>query len=306
VIRARVVVTGASGLLGHALCRYLVDHGYAVIGLRRHRPIDVPGVEEVSAELTNHGPAAELVRATKPDWLIHTAALADVDACETDPAVAWTLNVETSRVLAAEAAALGTRFLYVSTDQLWDGRHPFLDEGVPPAPLNTYGHSKAAGETATVAANPAAIVARTNFFGPGRPWRRSFSDWVLDSLSASRTITLFRDVYVTPIATHHLCEALVELLAAETRGIIHIAGRDRVSKLEFGRRLARAFGHGESLIREGSVEDVPRIARRPKDMSLAVGRIESLLGRRMPSLDAGIETLRETSRTLVPASGTTH
>lgn len=285
------LITGASGLLGHALCSYLAERGERVIGVIRTHAVDVAGVMEERAELTDAERLVVLMATHRPDVVVHAAGLTDVDACERDPDLARSIHVEASARLAGLAADAGAAFVHISTDHLWDGTKAMVTEAEPPCPLNAYARTKLDGEAAVLAGHGGALVLRTNFFGEGRSWRRSFSDWVLSGLAEGKTLRMFSDVFFTPIALGHLCPLLVEMAERKAQGIYHLAGSERLSKFEFGRLLARTFGYLESMIEIGGIATANLTAPRPQDMSLDCGKAAAFLGRPLPGASAGIRLL---------------
>jgi dTDP-4-dehydrorhamnose reductase len=287
----RWLITGASGLLGQALCRHLVGGSREVTAVRHERAIDVPGVRELAVALDDEDAIDDAIDRESPDVVVHAAGLTNVDRCELDEDAAASIHVEATARLAGAAAAKGAAFVLISTDHLWDGSRSMVSEGEPPSPMNAYARTKAQGEQVALAAHPSALVVRTNFFGDGPPWRPSFSDWVLDSLERGDTLRAFGDVYFSPVALKLLCPLLVELVDLRSTGTLHVAGRERLSKLEFAHRLAAAVGLPATGIVAASVEDVDLGAPRPHDMSLDTSLAAARLGRPLPDLDTSIATL---------------
>ncbi|MBF0251655.1 MAG: SDR family oxidoreductase [Alphaproteobacteria bacterium] len=287
------MITGASGLLGHALCSMLVARGLRVVGVTHTHSIDVPGVEDVQADLSDADAARAVVAKVRPSVIIHAAAVTNVDHCEEDPDFAMAFNANLPGMLAKEADALNAKFVFISTDMLWRGDKSFVDEKEPPAPMNVYARSKMSGERQVLEACPTAIVARTNFYGLGRPWRKSFSDWVIDSLSGGASIKGFADVYFSPLNMTQLCGLLIELVGRDASGIFHFAARDRVSKYDFIHRLAEIMGLDVGLLAKAHVADLHLAAPRPMDMSLATDKISGVVGRSMPSVEDGLRLLSE-------------
>jgi len=290
-----VLVTGATGILGHAICRSLA-HREPVIGVGLLHSIAVAGVTLVRADLSNRGSIETLVHQAKPHLIIHCAALTDVDRCEREPILAERVNVAGTSNVAAAARAAGASLVHISTDQLWDGSRPFVTEETPPCPLNVYGRTKAEAEAVALSNHRETLVVRTNFFGAGLPWRRSFSDWVVDGLAAGASLRLFTDVFFTPISIPELVGSLLELVSLKVTGVIHLAGSERVSKYEFGCAIARALGYDSTRIVPCSVGEANLQALRPREMSLGILRAETLLGRRLPDLSTGLADLHLASR----------
>jgi dTDP-4-dehydrorhamnose reductase len=288
-----ILVTGASGLLGHTFCRHLAGCEQ-VSGITLNHTLDLQGVTGVTADLTDRKATNELIKRMNPGLVLHCAALTDVDLCERDPKLAERLNVDVTANVASAAYAAGAAMVHISTDQLWDGSKSFVNESTTLCPINVYGRSKAKAEAVAAEAHPGTLIIRTNFFGPGRPWRKSFSDWILGELDAGRNPPMFADVFFTPISIGAFVQAVLDLVALKTSGIVHVAGAQRISKYAFGCAIAQAFGYATSRIIKSGLADANLSAVRPHDMSLDVSRTEKLLGRRLSDIESSIAELRHT------------
>ncbi len=285
------LVTGGAGLLGHVLCGHLVAQGARVTAVCRDHAPDVADVTRLDLDLTDLDALRAALDAARPDVIVHAAGITNVDACESDEAHADRLHADTAGACAAWAKANGARAVYISTDHLWTGDVPMVDEDTPPHPLNAYARSKLAGERRTLEADPDALVLRTNFFGPGRPWRRSLSDWVIDSLAQGKSINGFNDVFFTPIASPLLADLIIEMVQRGARGIYHLAGGERISKYDFARRLAVAMGADPALVHSAPMISAHLAAPRPNDMSLSTAKAAAFLGRALPNLDESLAAL---------------
>jgi dTDP-4-dehydrorhamnose reductase len=276
-----ILVTGATGLLGPYIAEAL-----AAVG-----PVVKTGARggDLRCDLTDAGAARDMVERIRPGIVIHAAAFSAVDECERNPARAFALNCEALRNL-VQALPRETRLVAISTDQVYPdtaGPHAEPETG----PVNIYGASKLAGE-AEALAHPGALVVRTNFFGPSRtPGRESLSDWVAASLAAQRAIRLFRDSLFSPLHMATLCELMVAALDKGLAGIFNLGSNHGASKHDFGLAVARRLKLPTQSATAGSMRDVPHRARRPVDMRLDLQRIETALGRRMPSLTEEIDRL---------------
>lgn len=284
---ARILVTGASGLLGLNLCLGNWDsHSILAVdrGKLHHTPFEI-----VRADLTRLEQAHRLIETIRPDAVIHAAANANIDSCESDPEGARLLNGEIPGILAESAARAGVRFLHVSTDAVFDGtKDGFYVETDTPNPLSVYAQTKLLGEQNVLAANPQAIVARVNFFGWSLSGTRSLAEFFFNKLSAGQAANGFTDVYFCPLFVAHVSALLIQMLEAGLSGVYHVVGREALSKYEFGVRLARQFGFDERLVIPQSVEQSGLKARRSHNLRLSTHKLSTDLGIEIPALSTGI------------------
>lgn len=287
----RVLVTGATGMLGTEVLRVLSER-HECIGSSRARP---PGAASwFEADLATPDTWVAGLRALAPDVVVHAGALTLVDACERDPALARRMNGDATQVLAQHCAASGAHLIYVSTDAVFDGsKHGSYTEADATGPLNAYGRSKLAGEAA-VLARPGMLVLRTNIFGwrPGRA--DSFGEWVLGALQARRPLTMFTDVFFTPIATSLLARVIERCVAARLTGLYHAGGAEVLSKCDFAHRVAAAFGLSADAIVPIRLDQKPLDAMRPRNMALDSTRLAEALGVPLPDIAESIRAWKTT------------
>ena len=231
--------------------------------------------------------------AVDPGVVVHAAGLANVESCEEDPASAEAANVVMAANVATACARRALPLIHLSTDHLFRGDEALLDESHPVAPQNAYARTKAGAERQVLELYPNALVVRTNFYGWGPRHRRSFSDTIIDALRQGDAVTLFTDVFFTPILAESLAIAAHDLIERQARGIVHVVGDERLSKHEFGLRVARRFQLDAGLIRPGLLADRPLLVRRPLDMSLSNSLARQLLGRPLGDVDAHLARLQE-------------
>lgn len=286
----KIVITGVSGLLG-TNAAVLLAQSAQVSGCYRGHPVHIPGVQSDRVDVTDALATSRWIAAIKPDVVWHTAGLTNVDGCEQHPEAARLLNVESAAIVASAAAACGAHLIHVSTDHLFDGRQELYAEDAPVTPLNVYAATKAEAEIRVVALHPRPLIVRTNFFGWGHAYRRSFSDWVIGSLRRRESIGMFTDVFFTPILVNDLVTTAMELLACGAHGVYNVAGAERVSKFDFGLAVARQFECDPAAIVANSVESFSFAAQRPRDMSLNVAKTATMLGRPLPGVKQSIERL---------------
>lgn len=289
-IAPRILITGGSGLLALGCAAALRDRAQIMLGTHVHRT-RLAGAADVPLDLTSSDAILETVRRLAPTDLIHTVGLTSVDQCQRQPELARQVNVDLAANVAEAAREANVRLIHISTDHLFAGDRPFSSEDYPEQPVNVYGKTKLEAERRVLAINPSALVVRTNFFGWGSAIRRSFSDWIIDALRGGREITLFEDAFFTPILIERLAEVAMELSAIGMTGVVNIVGDERVSKLEFGTRLARRLGLDDALIRRGKMAGSFLQAPRPLDMSLSNALARRSLGRSLGGLDGFFDGL---------------
>ncbi len=285
------MITGASGLLGHALCRQLVENQKTVSALKSTHDVGLDGLQEISIDITDAHTVEKIIGDQNPDVIVHAAGITNVDECENNPVLAQAVHVQGTRHIARAAQSRGIPLVYISTDHLSDGAQALVDEQVPTAPINVYAKTKRDGERVVFDICDQAFSVRTNFFGPGRLWRPSFSDWILESLEQSTPLNMFVDAYFTPISTFYLSSAIIDLVEKKASGVFNVAGAERISKYDFAVSLAAAAGHSSEPIYKTSLADFGFKAPRPRDMSLSTQKIVAFLGRAMPTVSESINSL---------------
>jgi len=284
----RWLVTGAGGLLG---LNFALRHArqQTVVGVvHRQGLVGVP-FETLQADLSQPGAVDLVLAAARPDVILHAAALANVDACESDPQAAQRVNAELPAELARAAARLGIQMVHISTDAVFDGKVGYYREEDAPNPLSVYARTKLAGEQAVLAAFPQALVARVNFFGWSLAGKRSLAEWFFNNLRAGRNMKGFTDVLFCPMNVIHLSDLLAEMTAQGLTGLYHVVGPEALSKYEFGLRIARRFRFSAKLIEPASVYDGGLAAARSPNLTLNTEKLRAALGQDLPDVSAGLD-----------------
>lgn len=283
---ARVLVTGASGLLGAHLVAMLSRH-YDVVGVDRHPWWGEESQELLLGDLEAPEFLRKTIAAVSPQMLIHCAALANVDACEQDPARAHASHVLLTRRLVRSVPA-SCFVVYLSTDGVFQGDAPLMTEEHAPSPRTVYGRSKLEGEREVALATSNHLIVRTNFYGWSSGRKKTAGEWLHRVLETKQPVTLFTDFFFTPIYVVDFVERLARLLEHPYRGVIHLAGRDRLSKHAFGLLMAETGGFSTEAIRPGSLDEMLLAAPRPKDTSLSSARFIQLTGMDTPDGRSGL------------------
>lgn len=289
---ASLLLTGGSGLLALNWARAVAREWSVHLALNE-RTIVFEGATGHQVDLGSASGFGQLLDQLRPDLVVHAAGLTDVERCERAPEQAHEVNVVCAGVVARSCAEHGIKLVHISTDHLFDGALAMATEEDLPQPLNEYGRSKAAGEQMVLASAPSAMVVRTNFYGWGPSYRRSFSDRILDALRRGDSISLFEDVHFTPILADALIDTVHALAATDASGIYNVTGDERLSKYDFGLRIADVFGLDGNLIRPGRLTDRVELTRRPQEMSLCNRKARDRLGHVLGNVSDHLERLAQ-------------
>jgi dTDP-4-dehydrorhamnose reductase len=289
----KVFITGGSGLLGRYLCNFLIKKNYTVFALRNKHSIDVNGVNEYEIDLNNLDKVHDFFSNILPETTIHCAGYTNVDECENNKERAFFLHKEFPANLANLCSNSNSKFIYLSTDQLWNGTTSFAREDQKTDPINIYAKSKSEGEEAVLKVNDNSLIIRTNFFGKGSVWRQSFTDWIIHKLINKEIINAFQDVYFTPISLYYLTKYIHELIVKDARGIYHLAGSERISKYNFALKLADYLQLSSRNINPISINDSGLLAPRALDMSLSTEKINNFVKTKMPDINASFSTINK-------------
>ncbi len=284
-MKQKVLITGGTGLLG-VNWALAIKKSFDVVIATHTREISLDGVEVLNIALDSSEQVIAVLAEQKPVIVIHTVGLTNVEQCEENLELARKVNVDLARNVATACSELGIKLVHISTDHLFSGAAPMCREADDVFPVNNYARTKADAELAVLDACPDALVIRTNFYGWGTSYRKSFSDHIISSLRQGMRVTLYRDVYYTPIIIDELVSVVHSLLDINSSGVVHVAGNERVSKYEFGMMVAEVFGLDSSLIDSGYISDRDDLVQRPKDMSLDNSKVIHLIDRKPdPTVD---------------------
>jgi dTDP-4-dehydrorhamnose reductase len=227
--------------------------------------------------VTDEPAVASALAEADPGAILHTAAVTSAEASAREPRRAAAVNVAATRYLAAWAAGHDRQFLYTSTDLVFDGAKSWYREQDPAEPIIEYGRTKCAAEP-FVLAMPRGLVARLSLlFGPAGAGKPSFFDLALDALGRGEPRSYFEDEFRTPLDYRSAATILVRLVESGATGIVHVGGRERLSRFELMRRAARARGLDAGLVRANRRADHPAPEPRPADVSLDTTRLATLL-----------------------------
>jgi dTDP-4-dehydrorhamnose reductase len=285
---ARILITGASGLLGINLAMEAMRE-HEVIGVDRGKLKSAP-FQVLKADILKMDEINSTLDVTNPNWMVNCAALANLEKCEADPVQARNLNTDLPGELATLCAKRKIHFVHISTDSVFDGtREGLYTEEDEPSPPGMYSQTKLDGERVVEQANPQAIIARVNFYGWSLGARRSLAEFFINNLSEGKNVNGFTDVIFCPMWVNHLSRTLIKMLEKNLSGLYHVVGAEAMSKYQFGVEIARRFGLRESLILPQSVERSSLTAPRSHNLWLSIHKLSTDLEHEIPRFSTGLD-----------------
>jgi len=287
----KLLITGGSGLLGSNLVKLMEDNFEAHTIVHEHQ-MKFKTCQTYKLDITKGYNLLKAVKKINPQCIIHTAALTNVDYCETHRDESWKINVEGTRNVATSADKVDSKIIYISTDSVFDGKKSMYTEDDQPNPVNFYAMTKLEGEKIVLRSTAHHVIIRTNIYGWNAQKKLSIAEWMLNSLLEKKQLTLFSDVFFTPMLVNNLCDVIIEILEKDICGLYHVAGSERCSKLQFGLALAEVFDLDKNLIEPILVSDKNLAAERPKDPSLSIERIRREVRTRLLNVRDGLESFK--------------
>ncbi len=293
----KILVTGSNGLLGQKLTNLLQNEkSISFIATARSKSVlPITHGTFQPLDITDPSQVNRVIDETKPDVVINTAAMTQVDQCETDREACWKANVTSVENLIDACARNGVHLVHVSTDFVFDGTYGPLDETAKPNPVNYYGQSKLAAEELLIKSSISWSILRTVLvYGITEDMSRSnIVLWVKNSVEQGKTIQVVNDQWRTPTLAEDL--AVGCYLAAKTKatGIYHISGKDFLSPYDIAIATANFFKLDKLLIKPTDSTQFKQPAQRPPKTGFIIDKARKELGYDPHSFQEGLAVLAE-------------
>lgn len=290
----KILVTGSHGLLGQKLSAALRRTKHDWLGTGR-KADSAPGCEDryLQMDIVDKEQVSEVIRDFRPEVIIHGAAMTQVDDCEAKRSECWEANVTATGHLLESAQSVGARFIFVSTDFIFDGTKTLLDEQAVPAPVNYYGESKLAAEQLVMAyAGPWAILRTVLVYGVSADASRSnIVLWVKKSLEEGKEIRVVNDQWRTPTLAEDLASGC--LLAAEhqAQGVFHVSGSELMTPYDIAVAVAMFFHLNDELIKPVNSQEFRQTATRPLKTGFNISKARDAWGYRPHRFEEGLRIL---------------
>lgn len=288
-MQRKILITGASGFLG----RYLIKdspQSTQILAQYFTHPIHSTGEEFQSLELDLTQSSFDKLAEFKPDVIIHTAAQSSIDSCESNPEQVWSINFEATKRLIDFAKEMNSRFIYTSTDIVFDGKKGNYSEKDIPNPVNVYGQTKLESEKYILENLKNSVVARLAlFYGKVLNGTPSFTEVMLENLRAGKKVNAFTDQYRSPLLVSQLAQAIWELVNSDFCGLIHIGGSERISRYDMAKILCGQFNLPLELVNPVPSHQANLATPRPLDCSLDISLASSLLKTQLVGYTSGLK-----------------
>jgi len=297
----RLLVIGGGGQLGTKIVEKAKDRFqvYATY-LTRKPPLNQSNTFQT--DKTNREDVLTLFQRLRPEVVIDTAALHNVDYCETHKAEARLANFEGTRNIAEACRNHNARMIFISTDYVFDGVKGNYTEDDDTNPVNYYGTTKLEGEKAVAQICPNHVIARPSVIygyvssvqresSSGKPL--NFAIWLAQKLRNNEPVKIVNDQYSSPTLADNLADIVLELTESGKTGTYHTAGKTRLSRHDFAVKIAQKLNFDQKLITPTETGQLKQLAKRPMDSSLKVEKIEKDLGVRMLTIDEALDRFRE-------------
>ena len=295
----KILVTGANGLLGQKLTILLDQQTdiHTIATARNPVSYKLKNAGFRVLDVTNQKETEKVILETNPDVVIHTAAMTQVDQCETEREACWSANVTGVDNLVMACEKVNAFLVHVSTDFIFDGTHGPLEESAIPKPVNYYGESKLAGEKVVMNSKLDWAILRTVLvYGITEDMSRSnIVLWVKKSLEEGKTINVVNDQWRTPTLAEDLAMGCYLASTKKAKGIFHISGEKMMTPYDIAVETADFFGLDKSLIKQTDSSKFKQPAARPLKTGFIIEKAKRELGYRPHTFREGLEVIRKST-----------
>ena len=282
-----ILITGGLGQLGISLKR-IFNSKYEIISSTRSKNLRAA---DIYLDVTNPILFKDVLKMTSPDLVINLAALTDVDLCERNPELAYSINVGGIDNL---VNTFNGPIIHISTDYVFDGESGPNKEKDPTNPLNVYGSSKLASENMLLEQSEDSLVIRANvLYDYASRSNASFLNWVISSLEKGKEINVVEDQWNNPTWTSSLAVVIDRSIDSGINGLLHWGDGDWISRYEFAIKIADVFNLKKSLIKPIKTSELDQTATRPLKGGLDSDFAQEALNLEPPSVEECLQTILE-------------
>ncbi len=293
----RILITGSNGLLGQKITGiFSRSKEYEILNTSIEEKSFLPNIDTFhyrQLDITKRSSIIKLIDDFLPDVIINTAAVTNVDLCETERALAWRINVTGVENLIYAAKMVGAKIIHFSTDYVFDGINGPYDETDRPNPLSYYGRTKLASENLLFTSGLEYTIVRTMvLYGVANQVKSNFALWLVNNLSSGKQVRVVDDQICNPTLVDDLAYAILKIVEFNHDGLYHIAGNDLVSRYDFAVQLAKKFNFNKKLIVPIKTSLLKQPAPRPMKSGFIILKAETELSIKMSDIEQGLTVFR--------------
>jgi len=285
MMKKRLLVLGVSGLTGYKVANF-AKKSFTTFGTYNFRRPDISQIETIQVDVTSKEKIQNIFEEIKPDLVINTTALHNVDFCEENLTATTAVNHKAVEYLYECSEKFGSKLVHLSTDYVFDGlkKTPYLETDTP-KPLSNYGSTKLKGEkilenTSHIVIRPSVVYGWTpmELAGQTSSSKKSlnFAMWLLTMLNKNQTLKIVTDQFSTATLADSLAESAVQLATNDESGLFHVSGLSCESRYEFSIKFAKEFGYDTNLITPTDSSQFKQKAKRPSYSCLDCTKAKNL------------------------------
>ncbi len=286
----KVIITGATGLVGNALLKtFSNDPSFKTVGAYFYP--EQPGL--VYLDITKEDQVREFFEKETPDIIVHAAANPNVDFCETNPEETRAINVEGSKLLIKYAKKYGAKFVFLSSDYVFDGKNGPYDENAAPNPINEYGRQKVEVENIMQDELDDYIIARTTVVYGWELLGKNFIARLIENNKNKVPTKVPIDQIGSPTYSNNLAEAIKALVEGNKKGIYNITGGEQMDRFEFAKLACKIFGLDEALLIPVTTEELGQKAKRPLLLGMTTNKLKKDTGLHVIGPEEGLKRMKD-------------
>lgn len=297
-MKKKVLITGSNGFIGQKMMtEVLADKNFDLIALSRgsNRYSNPEGYLYIDGDVCNPEQMAEVISQHRPHFIIHTVAMANVEACEANIEACEQVNVEPIKTLVSLSEKYDVHLIHLSTDFIFDGKEGPYAETAIPHPLNEYGKSKLEAEKLIQASSIKWAIIRTILvYGiPNDKDRSNLILWVKNSLEAGKKINVVTDHYRMPTLVEDLTKATLSIMDKQAKGIYHISGSEGYSIYDIAMQVAKFWNLDTSLIQPVDSSTIESAVSRPSYTGFVLDKAMADLDFQPHALKDGLALMKQ-------------
>jgi dTDP-4-dehydrorhamnose reductase len=288
MVKMKILIIGASGFVGEKLFNIL-SKDFEVIGTYSSKKKD----DFEQLDMSNRESVVELIGKIKPDVVVHTAGITNVDFFEENHEEIQRVNVQGTKNIIEGCLKTNSKLIYISTDYVFDGEKGNYKEEDEPNSISVYGKVKLEEEELVKNSHLKYLILRISVpYGYNSPNdKQTFEKWVINNLKNNKEISVIDDQFNTPTLIDDIANAVKRLIELNKIGAYHVTGSERISRYDFAIKIANIFRLNKALIKKIETKDLKWKAKRPKDSSLNIDKLKKL-DVKMSNINEGLDKMK--------------